>query len=191
MTINQEKIIRITTEIADLAQWEDIGDLDEAETERLADLRQELHMTELCEKREAVPMSTTRLDEYEAEQQSIHNALGKLGREIATMRGEVTNIWEFHSYERTAADGWAITDYPKGTRLIKINYRIPQRYEPDYVTIMFPESYLDGDWQAEEQARVNEKVEQAAQKRAVEQADREARDREQYDRLHKRFGVGE
>jgi hypothetical protein len=137
-------------------------------------------------------MSMARLDEYEAEQHNIHAALGKLGREIATIRGDDSRSWEFHSYERTTADGWAIKDYPKGTRLIKVTYRIPQRYEPDYVSIMFPESYLDTDWHAIETEKVSAaRTEAAEQKRIATEAAataREERQRAEYARLKTLYG---
>lgn len=133
-------------------------------------------------------LSIDRLNRFEAEKRAINRHLDNFGRRIAEARGEPLPSDAFlHSHERNIADKWAYRDWPTGTRLLTLTYQIPQRYEPGYQTITFPESYLDTDWRPAEQARDEAAQAKAAAEKAEEQRKREERERAELDRLKAKY----
>ncbi len=130
-------------------------------------------------------LSLERLEEYESERRCIRRALAAFGLEVAAFRGEAINGF-FESYERDAM-ARSPNDWPTGTRLIGLTYRIPQRYEPGYTTVLFPESYLDCDWKPLEQKRLDALriIEQEIAEKARQR--REAADRAKLAELLEKF----
>lgn len=177
---------KIIERIAEIESWGSMIEPDEQE--ELNRLKRELYEIELVEQCPAT-LTIARLDRFEAERTSIRSQLRDLAIEIATFRGEkIPDSAQFESYERTEADDWAIKGYPKGTPMIRVTLRIPMRYEPDYVSVLFPESYLEEDWKPIEQAKLD-----AAKAKEVAEVRERARVREdlrraEYERLRKIYG---
>jgi hypothetical protein len=179
---------RLRHDIAEIEDDIEYGIASEKDMLRLQDKKQELLEMTLDAERPS-GLSTERLDMFESEQRCINRELTALGLEIAEARGEPLQNASLDSYERTTADDWAYREYPMGTRLLVLYYRIAhQRYEPEYRTIVFPESYLGEDWKPIEAAALEAKQTEVAAQAAAAERDREARERAQLAALKAKYG---
>jgi hypothetical protein len=167
--------------IEELTEWESLSMLEDHEVEELVQLRRDLYEAELDSRSPGFDIE--RIDQFESDQRM-------LGKEIAAARGVKLSVdARFHNYERDIADDWAFVGFPKGTRIISITYRIPRRYEPEYITIRFPESYLEAgsDWRDAEAAIREETVAKATAERKRHEREHEEQERAQLARLQEKY----
>lgn len=134
-------------------------------------------------------LSLERLDNFESEQRCVHRHIIKTAKEIAAFRCEdIPEQFSFDSYERETAEGWAIKEWPKGTRLISVSFVVYYNGGGDHRTVRFPETYLDIDWKPLEQALLDAERAKKAEEQARASAEHEARERAQFERLQAKFG---
>lgn len=184
-----EQVEKLKAEIAELEEQRGWGTLTAEQEASLSHLRVFLHEAELDAEREGIPLTINRIDQMESEKRCIENAISTLACEIAEFRGDpIREGYSFDTYERYSADGWAIKEWPVGTRIISASFTRWYSGDCDTHTVRFPETYLEEDWKPSEQAMLDAKKAKAEQDLRERSASREAAERAELARLQAKYG---
>lgn len=137
------------------------------------------------------------IDAAEGATRNIRRVLDGIGREIHKMREgeELGSQYGFNGYVRAPFSGQHYSgqegpDWDVGTPIFSLSYYWP-RAEAD-VCVTFPQSWLELDWRALEQSRLDEerRVTEEQLRADTEQAERqqEISERQEYERLKVKYG---